>query len=191
MKQLITLSVILIFTLVLASCSSKKAITKYQTQYDFSSINSYSFFERNSAFTDLQNLNYSMHNRIELAIERGLEEKGFKYKELDKADIIVGYYLMGRSRKELEAYNKGVKYCAYCLTSMDTGKKSGKRDTPQLSPGNLIVDVISPDTKRSIWRSYYPLRIKDDDNSKEVQEKLIEAIRAMLSNVPNLKKENR
>ena len=163
-------------------------MTKYRAQYDFSSIKSYSFFERNSAFTDMQNLSFSMRNRIELAMERGLENKGYIYKTIEETDVIIGYYLIGRSRKELEAYNKGVKYCAYCLVSLDSGKNSGRRDTPRLLPGHLIMDVVSAETKRSIWRSYYPLAIKDDDNSNEVQEKLRDAVNAMLENVPHLNK---
>jgi len=188
MKQFISLSFVLFFSFLLSSCSSYKAKTKYRAQYDFTTIKSYSFFERNSAFTDMQNLSFSMRNRIELAIERGLDKKGYVYKTIAETDVIIGYYLISRSRKEFEAYNKGVKYCAYCLVSLDSGKTSGRRDTPSLEPGNLIVDVISAETKRSIWRSYYPLKIKDDDNSTEVQEKLHEAVNAMLANVPHLNK---
>jgi hypothetical protein len=38
-----------------------------------------------------------------------------------------------------------------------------------------------------VWRSVYPLKIKEKDNSREVQEKIYNAIDVMLKDYPNNK----
>ena len=169
----------------LVACSSiYTATTSFRDSFDFSTVESYSTYGRNSAFGELQNLSDITRNTIELAIEQGFDENGFHYKTLKKADIVIAYHVLSRNFKELNEYNKQVKYCGYCLkageaTRIDLEKK--------LRPGSLILDIIDPKNQRSVWRSIYPLGFKAQDNSQEIQEKINHAVDSMLRDYPKIK----
>jgi hypothetical protein len=172
---------ICIFTVLVGCTSSRATITKFRTNFNFSQVDSYRFYDRNSEFSDFQNINDSTRNSIELAIERVLDKNGFTYQIEDEADIIVTYHLI-KSDKDLGKYNKGVRYCSYCLRG---GGAQKKRNMFKIVPGGLILDIINPKTQSSVWRSVYDLNIKaNKDNSKEVQLKIYQAIDTMLDNYP-------
>ena len=54
----------------------------------------------------------------------------------------------------------------------------------KLRPGSLILDIIDPNNQRSVWRSVYPLGFKATDNSREMQEKISQAVDSMLRDYP-------
>ena len=166
----------------LTSCSlSKVATTSFRGGFDFSTVESYSTYGRNSAFGDLQNLSDSTRNTIELAIEQGFDENGFSYKTVKKADIVIAYHVINHNFGELKRYNQQVKYCSYCLKA---GQATRKELQAKLRPGSLILDIIDPKNQRSVWRSVYPLGFKEKDNSQEMQEKISDAVDRMLEDYP-------
>lgn len=179
-------------TLLLSACSlQKEASVRYQSKFDFDNAHAYSFFSRNASINDHQNISHVLRNNIEFAVEQVMDDAGFRYSELLQSDIIVAYYLIeshgdvlrsGINRQALNSYNQGVKYCEYCLKARlnQSGKKRWRIDA-----GSLIIDLLDTQTKRSVWRSVYPLKIKAKDNSQKVQEKLISAISQMLTQYPS------
>ena len=172
----------LALTISLVACSSiHDATTAFRANFDFSSVQSYSTYGRNSAFGELQNLSDSTRNTIELAIEQGFDENGFNYKAIKKADVVIAYHLLNRNMSELKKYNKQVKYCGYCLKA---GEASRVELEKKLRPGSLILDIIDPKTQRSVWRSVYALGFKATDNSREMQEKISNAVDNMLRDYP-------
>lgn len=176
-----TLTVVSIL-LLLGCSSSPSANAKYQQSFNFNQLQTYSFFARNSQFSDFQNINDVQRNSIELAIEQVLDRNGFTYQTIDVADVVIGYYLVNHNNNELTRYNKGVKYCSFCLNTYtsDTGKKSLSAKS-----GSLIVDLVDPISKRSVWRSVYQLNIKQKDNSKDIQDKIFNAISLMIRQLPS------
>ena len=54
-----------------------------------------------------------------------------------------------------------------------------------MNSGSLIIDFVDTKDNRSVWRSVYPLRIKEKDSSFEIQEKIVSAISSMMSKLPN------
>jgi len=171
---------VLIISLV--SCSGiNDATTSFRDGFDFSAVKSYSTYGRNSAFGDLQNLNDTTRNTIELAIEQGFDENGFRYKIFNNADIVIAYHLLNHNFVELSKYNQQVKYCGYCLNA---GKTTRSELEKKLRPGSLILDIIDPKSQRSVWRSVYPLGFKEQDNSREMQEKISQAVDSMLRDYP-------
>jgi hypothetical protein len=174
---------------MLSACSSSRlAISKFRNDFNFSQVSSYSFYDRNSDFSDFQNISDAMRNSIELAIEQVLDKNGFEYQQPKNADIVVAYHLVNKNAKELNDYNKGVGYCSYCLR----GGEAQKNKKPwQIMPGSLILDIVSSKSQQSIWRSVYNLNIhQKKDNSKEAQLKIYQAIDAMMRKFPSSKKAN-
>lgn len=170
-----------ISVLILFGCSSQPPATaKFKSNFNFSDIQSYSTYSRNSEFGESQNISYATRNNIETAIERSFDSKGLLYQTNDKADVIIGYHLI-QDKQGLNKYNQGVKYCDPCLHS---GLAVQDRKSWQLLPGSLVLDIVDQQDKRSVWRSVYPLKIRPKDNSQEVQDKIQHAIRIMMKTVP-------
>ena len=166
----------------LTACSvTNVATTSFRDGFDFSAVESYGTYGRNSAFGDLQNLNDTIRNTIELAIEQGFDENGFRYKTAENADIIIAYHLLNHNVVELRKYNQQVKYCGYCLNA---GNNSRAEVEKKILPGSLILDIIDPKSQRSVWRSVHPLGFKERDNSQEIQDKISNAINTMLLDYP-------
>jgi len=181
--RIVTLFTVFIFIIsLLAGCtSSRSANTQFRTNFNFSQVDSYRFYDRNSDFSDFQNINDTTRNSIELAIEQVLDKNGFVYQLGGEADIIVTYHLI-KNGKEVKKYNKGIGYCSYCLRG---GEAQINKKPFKIIPGALILDIINPQTESSVWRSVYDLKIKvDRDNSQEVQSKIYEAIDMMMKKFP-------
>jgi len=176
------LSIVLLSLFFLNACSvNTTAFSRVKNNFDFSKINSYSTFERNSLFSDFQNIADTTRNSIELAIEKILDQRGLQYKKPKDAHVVISYHLITNNFKELKDYNKGVKYCKLCLKWSDNKRKDQKW---LLLPGSLILDVVDPKYNRSIWRSVLPLKIEEKDNSSDKQIKIRTALDLMLKQFP-------
>jgi hypothetical protein len=205
------LSVSIFFIISACADTPRVANAHYFRHFNFSAVKSYAFYGRNDDSFDYQNLSDVTRNSIELAIENQLDKQGLVYKDLKQADIIVSYFwvkdpdsvsLHSRNikanamtrhyqikqqqralstRMELKKYNQGVRYCAACLKVSSVGPKVSEINT---KAGALIMDFISPKTQRSVWRSSYPVIIKEKDNSREIQQRIQRAVQQMLLQFP-------
>jgi len=167
--------------LVLTSCSSRDNPVIYYDSFDFTQVKNYSFYLSDSSFFDSQSLSHAQRSRIELAIEKNLNEQAFNYSEVNKADIIVTYHLVKNRQEDYQAYNKSVLFCSHCLKA-NTWKKNS--NDWQVYPGGLIIDLVDPKRNRSVWRSIYPLKFTVKDNSQKQNEIIMEAVNIMLSQYP-------
>ncbi len=173
------LSILLIFSI--AGCSSSKDVNSvYFKQFDFEQVNTYSMFDRNTGFRIEQNITDFTRNQIELAIDKSMLARGFNYEETS-ADIIVSYAVIGMNPGDFSAYNKAVRFCAPCLKSR-TWVSTDK--SWSLIPGSLVIDLIDPVTKRTVWRNIFPLEVEVEDNSQEVNTKINQAVNVLISKYP-------
>jgi len=190
------------------------ANSHYFRYFNFNEVKNYTFYGRNSVDFDYQSLDDVMRNSIEFAIESELDKKNLTLQSIEKADIIISYFwvpLMQEKPKidkqsrrrmnnqineqavpqfhfeevdknnQLRRYNQGVHYCQACLKMSMEDNDNIKIDT---QPGALIIDLIDPKSKRSVWRSSYPLVIKEKENSQEKQTKIKQAISLMMDQYP-------
>jgi hypothetical protein len=177
----ILVSIFISFSLLISACSNQTATAKYRSSFNFSSLNNYSTHDRNSSFSEFQNISDAKRNSIEIAIEKVLDKKGYQYQDVGVADVVVTYYLINRNNKELKEYNKGIRYCHWCLKS---GSEDVNKGHWKMKPGSLIIDLVDTKEKRSVWRSVYPLSIKEKDSSFDTQEKIVQAISSMMAQLP-------
>lgn len=178
----IKLLLISLLFVIVSGCSSKKNPVIYYNKFDFSQVKNYSFYSSGSDFFDSQNLSHAQRSGIELAIEKSLDAQEFQYSELDQADIIVTYHLVKKQPQDYINYNKAVLFCSHCLRA--NAWQQNNSDW-QVYRGGLIIDLVDPIRKRSVWRSIYPLKFKTKDNSKELNEKILEAVDIMLTQYPD------
>lgn len=170
-------SIIISMCLLLAACSTLPE-TSHSDNYNFSEIKSYSLFPRESKFTELQRMSDFQRNRIELAIENQMEVQNFEYKELEKADVVVSYFLVGRSLTELKKYNRRVRACLGC------SNKEQDALNKDIRTSMIILDVLDNTKKRSIFRGYSKVKIDQETTSDENQQEMVEAITGILSQFP-------
>ena len=179
MFKVLSASILFIF---LGACSSvQKAGVVYHDSFNFSLVKSYSLYDRNSAFSETQSLLDTRRNAIEIAIERTMAKNKFSYEVLDKADVIITYHVFNGKRDEFSKYNKAVHFCTHCLRA--TTWKT-ERQYSSISQGSLVLDLVDPKQNRSVWRSAYPLDLKDKENSAETNDRIIQAVSAMLAEYP-------
>lgn len=182
-RKVLLLLAVLALMLNTACSTSRPALSKFSDNFDFSQANRYRIYDRNSDFSNIQNISDTQRNRIELAIEHALDKRGFVYQDDNDSDVIVTYHLVKQNRKQLLHYNKQVAYCSFCLRG---GEITTDSKQWQIMPGSLIIDLVSAKRKQSVWRSVYDLKINfDKDNSKVIQQKISLAVNAMLDKYPH------
>lgn len=171
-----------ILVLLLGACSSSNnAGVVYHDSFDFSQVQNYALYERNSVFGETQSLLDTRRNAIEIAIEKTMAKKKFSYEEIEKADLIVTYHVVDGKRNELSKYNEVVHFCTHCLRA--TTWKTEKQYS-SISKGDLILDLIDPIKNRSVWRSVYPLKLDSKENSADTHDRIKNAISTMLAQYP-------
>ena len=179
---MIRISAVFYLLLLLSACSSgKKAGVVYHDKFDFSAVKSYSLYDHNSIFSETQSLSDTRRNAIEIAIERTMANKKFSYAEIEQADVIVTYHLFNGKRSDYSNYNKMVHFCAQCLRA-NTWHVDSKYSSA--SRGSLVLDLIDPKINRSVWRSTYPLDLKEKENSAETNDRIKQAVAIMLAQYP-------
>jgi len=171
----------ILFTLLSACSSNQKAGVVYHDSFDFSAVKSYSLYDHNSTFSETQSLLDNRRNAIEIAIERSMAKSKFSYETLEKADVIVTYYVFNGKRNDYSKYNEVVHFCTHCLRAT-TWKTDQKYSS--ISQGSLILDLVDPKQNRSIWRSVYPLGLKEKENSAETNDRIKQAVSTMLAEYP-------
>lgn len=203
-----------IFVITSCSNTPRVAASHYFRYFNFNEVKNYTFYGRNSADFDYQSIADVMRNSIEFSIEKELDKKNLSLQSIKNADIIVSYFwvpltpekpkavkqphrrMNGHSKEkfeqqtrfealdnstQLKKYNRGVNYCRACLKMSNDGRDNIKIDT---QPGALIIDLIDPKTQRSVWRSSYPVVIKEKENSQKMQIKIQRAINQMINQYP-------
>ena len=211
------LSAVICFFLSACADAPSVATAHYFHHFNFSKVQSYTFYGRNDENFDYQSLSDVTRNSIELALEKQLDKQGLVYKDFNQADIIVSYFWVSEpeqlvlqhqrrknsssndqrfqkqrkiqkyqqqvvtSHSQLKKYNQGVRYCAACLKMSTEGEKVSQISS---DAGALIVDLVSPKTSRSVWRSSYPVIIKEKENSREIQQRIQRAVQQMLLQFP-------
>ena len=153
----------------------------YYDNFDFLNAKKYSFYGADSLFSNVQNLSYAQRSRIELAIEKKLASQGFSYSDIDGADLIVTYHWVDKKHKDYLNYNKAVLFCAHCLKA-NTWVKKG--DNWKAFPGGLIIDLVDPQSKRSVWRGMHPLALDPKNNSQKRNDRIIMTVNTILSQYP-------
>jgi hypothetical protein len=171
--------IVTFLVLSLAACSSSNNAI-YHNKFNFAAVKSYSIYHRDSDFTDTQSLSDTRRNSIEIAIEKHMEQRGFNYLPPESADIIVTYHSVNKA-SDFKRYNKAVLFCQQCIQASNWHQGSDKLT---ISKSSLVIDLIDPKRKRSVWRSIQPLKIDDKDNSQEVNEKIYQAVHDMLVQYP-------
>lgn len=164
-------------SLLIASCSSRPThIVLTDNDANFATVSSFSLFARNSSFYNSQNISDAHRNRIEFAIEQALENKGLVYKDIDSADVVMSYFLVGQG--SLSKYNRAVRFCVQC----DPEQKSEANNA--IADGSIIIDALDTQKQKSIWRTVIKIKQRDSKSFFKHENALKEAILEAIDEFP-------
>ncbi len=157
MKKLIT---ILSIILTLSSCSSLKVIYDLDKSVDFNQFKTFSFYP-----WDYKNgfqINDYDKQTIMIAIQEGLESKGYKYQK-EGGDLVISLFITIEGKVSYEAYNNhyggwagyggGWGYSGFGYGyGYGPGYSSSTVTRNVYNQGTVVIDAFSAATKKLIWQ---------------------------------------
>jgi hypothetical protein len=167
---------VIVCLVLICGCSVKKPQVDYRHFYDFSAVKAYAIYSHSASMQSEQLLTHVRRNRIEMAIEDAMDAKGFSLEGEQAADIWVSYHLVASAR-QLESYNKQLRACYRC-------KRLSYDSNQRHRPGTLIIDLVDPKTRMSVWRSSSKKVMEAKQSSTEKQEFIYAAVQQMLAQFP-------
>lgn len=166
------ISLVLLLTFVLTSCSSVKVSSDYDKEANFESYKTFAFFKPGIDKAEINDLD---KRRILRAIEAELIAKGLTKSE--NPDLLVSIFT--KSQQIVEIYNDAWGYGGW--GGYGPGWRYGWNNQPVVSTqseGTLFIDLIDMKNKELIWQGMgtgdIPLKMeKKEEQIKEFVTKIM------------------
>jgi hypothetical protein len=163
---------------LLYSCSSLDISTDYDPTQDFSKYKTYRWArikERDP--NDVLTKNLMMRKRVVVAVNKGLQEKGFEKLDRGKPDFIV-FVHAGVQQKTNVYYHGGYHYGGWW------GPYGGYSSVSTYKQGTLVVDIVDTEEKELSWRGIASDVVQSYSDPEALQEELDYVISIMLEDFP-------
>jgi hypothetical protein len=150
MKNLILSLIVGIFVILLGSCSSVGYITDWDTHHNFSSDQTFAWYElpeRPNHDRPSPAPNAFVAARIRKAVEGELGLKGLQPVEPGTADLLVTYHIT--LQRNMQIYSSGWGYPYRGCWGWGGGGYSSAR---MVTRGTLIIDVLDGSRRGLVWR---------------------------------------
>lgn len=174
MRSLKITSVLLLFVLVLASCSSVKVATDYDKNVNFDQYQSFAFFKPGIDKAEISDLD---KKRILRAIESELLAKGFT--KSDNPDLLVSIFTKTKENINIYTNNYGYGY-GWGWHPWYWG--SGYNTVRSTTDGTLYIDLIDAGQKELVWQGMGTAALAKDVDRK--QERINEIVKEILEKYP-------
>ena len=165
-------------TALLSSCSSLDITTDFDPTQDFSKYKTYRWArikERDP--NDILTKNLRLRKRVLVAVNKGLQEKGFERLDRGKPDFIV-FVHAGVQQKTNVYYQGGYYYGGWW------GPYGSSTSVSHYNQGTLVLDIVDPEEKELSWRGMASDVIQSYYDAEELQEELDYIISIMLEDFP-------
>jgi hypothetical protein len=159
-------------SLIISSCNSIHVAADYDRSVNFSSFNSFGFFEEGIKKVKISDLD---KRRILNAIENELISKGLK--KSDNPDLLVN--IITKERKEVNIYNQN-----FGLWGWGWGPTFGLNQTniSDSTNGTLFIDLIDNNKKELVWQGIGDGYLSTRMDRKN--ERIIEFVESILEKYP-------
>lgn len=146
----------------LMACQSSKVTIDYDTRADFTALHSYSWLEQTSGTEE--GIDPLMAQRVKGAVTRQLQVVGLSTAASgEDADVLVRYYVGShtqleepKSRGSIGIGGGGGHTVMGISLSFPLGGSVAVREV------DILVDLLSPETRKLIWRGTYRLQLADE-----------------------------
>ena len=174
MRSLKITSVLVLFVLVLASCSTVKVATDYDKDVNFNQYQSFAFFKPGIDKADISDLD---KKRILRAIESEMLQKGFT--KSDDPDLLVSIFT--KTKENINIYNNNYGY-GYGWGWHPWYWGAGYNTVNSTTEGTLYIDLIDAGKKELVWQGMGTAALAKDVDRK--QERINEIVAEILEKYP-------
>jgi hypothetical protein len=176
-------------SLVLGACSSVSSLIggrhKHDYAQNFEAMHYYNFSPVSAELASDPEFIFIQNSGAQLAIENAMAAKKIRKERNMTPDLWLNYYFTGDNKvtvgqiNELFNYNLGMAWD----DKYGTGKgvaSSGHN----FSKRTLIIDLVSKESNRLIWRGSAPTDISPDDSERSKRKALDKAVEVILDPFP-------
>ena len=174
MRSLKITAVLLLFVLVLTSCSSVKVATDYDQSVNFNQYETFAFFKPGIDKAEISDLD---KKRILRAIETEMQQKGFT--KSDNPDLLVSIFT--KTKENINIYNNNYAY-GYGWGWHPWYWGAGYNTVNSTTEGTLYIDLIDADKKELVWQGMGTAALAREVDRK--QERINEIVEEILEKYP-------
>jgi len=171
MKTIKLLPLVLLF--LVASCSSVRVSTDYDTTVDFSTYKTFAFYKKGIDKVDISDLD---KRRILKAVESELFAKGFTKSE--NPDILVNIFT--KSRQKVDIYDNNMYYGWH---PWYYGPNFGTHIS-QYTEGTLFIDLIDANKKELAWQGIGSGALNTTGNISKKEERIKAFVAEIMAKYP-------
>ena len=147
--------------------------TTHDPGAQFPTSGNFSFLERPSLPKDSRIDASALAARVQNALIQVLEEKGFSFGNVDQR-LLVGFYVILHDK--LDPGSRPIQQPA---------SLPGREDkTKRLERATLILDLVDPTMRKTIWRSTYQADLAVDVSDEQKDARVRAVLRTMLERFP-------
>jgi hypothetical protein len=167
---------LLLFTVLLTSCSTVRVASDYDREANFNSYSSFAFFKPGIDRAEISDLD---KKRILRAIEQEMTAKGFTKSE--NPDLLVSIFT--KTNENINVYqNNMMPGWGYGWGWSPWYWGSGYNTVNRTSEGTLYLDLIDADSKELVWQGMGTAALADKVERK--QERINEIVAKILEKYP-------
>jgi len=175
MKFLRITPVLLLFAVVLTSCSSVKVASDYDREADFNKYGTYAFFKPGIDKAEISDLD---KKRILRAIETEMEKNGFTKSE--NPDLLVSIFT--KTNENINIYQNNYPHYGYGWGWNPWYWGSGFNTVNSTSEGTLYIDLIDSEGKELVWQGMGTAALASEVSKK--QERINEIVGKIMEKYP-------
>ncbi len=166
---------LLLFAVVLTSCSSVRVASDYDREANFSNYDTYAFFKPGIDKAEISDLD---KKRILRAIETEMSKKGFTKSE--DPDLLISIFT--KTNENINIYNNVYPFWGYGWGWNPWYWGSGFNTVSSTSEGTLYIDLIDSEGKELVWQGMGTAALAREVNKK--QERINEIVSKIMEKYP-------
>lgn len=168
-------TVLLLFLVMMSSCSSVRVASDYDQQVDFNQYQTYAFFKPGIDKAEISDLD---KKRILRAIETEMAEKGFTKSE--DPDVLVSIFT--KTKENINIYQNNMMGWGYGWGWNPWFWGAGHNTLNTTSEGTLYIDFVDAEGKELVWQGMGTAALAKKVNRK--QERINEIVEEILETYP-------
>lgn len=185
------LAVILAIAL-LAGCSGAPVATDYDPEFDFSTVRSYAWLEpARQREASSESVNDLMSGRIRSALADQMRAQGIREAASgDEADILLTFHMRVEDKIEVHNFHDHFGYypcfSRHCHQghAFYPGGIHHDHWVAEYQSGRLVIDMVSPQTRRLLWRGVSERRIPWLETPEERRLFIVDTVGSIMQRFP-------
>jgi len=170
---------LLMTTLLFVGCSTLDVSVDYDDSFNFKGAKTFAIVKNNEMPEDTLT-----NDRIIDAIKNNLELKNYNQVAVEKADLIVVFYLKIKDKSQVHTSYSGAGYRGYGRGYGYGGGMMASTHTYEYEEGTLVIDALNPKTKKIVWRAIGVKELQNLNTPKERTEAVNAAVKKIMEKFP-------